>query len=556
MPSSSSSGSPRVGSQAKGRPHENSSSRRTARPSPPPSKIQTKRSLAFKRWARGRCYHCLAYGHQVGSCKEFFRCIRCHQCGHKERHCPFRFSVAAPSCHQPPIQACHSQHTHTCADVVAMSPSNGPCGTLPASTMGNTNGVACSACGCLCHAAKGSHTSVELLLESLCSDLQEFIGSRLEEAVRPLKIEASTIKLWLARVANHLEHVEPLCEDPLVGLFGPCSPVRRSPTPALFTSLSAACKTAEHSLPHSEISMVVEDIGGQKFSEANLMDVMPTTTEEELHATDSSFECVAVEDLTNLLDATSSLPSKVQEYEEPSLEHTLLQVGTDVTIAKQSVSKDCVLPNLPIIREIVVATTPLLATTIAGCEQPEVTLLDMTMERMTQQVGTSFEDVVVVEDASDDEETLLGIGTPIENPIFLITIEDDPIHSMDEVKAEEAQLIEGPSLEIVPPLATISTNDKYLGCPSIRPPSPPSMTARRQRKSYDRSSLRRSARLAQRSVLKDLGILRDDCSLNEDVIQDYADRLKKLLPPDRLKPLKSLKGRAFLDLLVEVSCFL
>ncbi|CAN6236062.1 unnamed protein product [Urochloa humidicola] len=551
MPSFSSSGSPRAGSQVKDRPHENSSSRRTARPSPPPSKTQTERSLAFKRWARGRCYRCLAYGHQVASCKDFFRCIRCHQSGHKERHCPFRFSVAAPSCHQPPIQACHSQHTRTWVDVVAMSPPNGPCGTLPSSTMGNTNGAACSACDCLCHATKGSHTSVELLLESLRSDLQEFIGSRLEEAVRPLKIEASTIKLWLARVANHLEHVEPHCEDPLVGLFGPCSPVRRSPTPALFTSLSAACKTAEHSLPHNEISMVVEDLGSQKFSEANLMDA----TEEELHTADSIFEYVVVEDLSNPLDAMSSLPSKVQEYEEPSLEHTLLQVGIDVTFAEQSASKDCVLPNLPIIKETVVATTPL-ATTVAGCEQPKVTLLDLTMERMTQQVDTSFEDVVVVEDASDDEETLLGIGMPIENPIFLITIEDDPIHSMDEVKAEEARVMVDPSLEIVSPLATISTNDKYLGCPSIRPPAPPSMTARRQRKSYDRSSLRRSARLAQRSVLKDLGILRDDGNLNEDVIQDYADRLKKLLPPDRLKPVKSLKGRAFLDLLVEVSCFL
>ncbi|CAN6335137.1 unnamed protein product [Urochloa humidicola] len=191
--------------------------------------------------------------------------------------------------------------------------------------------------------------------------------------MRPLKIEASTIKLWLARVANHLEHVEPHCEDPLVGLFGPCSPVRRSPTPVSFTSPSATCKTTKDSLPHNEISMFVEDLGNQMLSEANLMDT-PTTTEDELHAVDSIFECVAVEDLTNLLDAMSSSPSKVQEYEEPALEHALLQVGTDVTIV-ESVSKDCVLPNLPIIGETVVATTPL-ATTIVDCEQPKVTLLD------------------------------------------------------------------------------------------------------------------------------------------------------------------------------------
>lgn len=34
------------------------------------------RSLAFKRWARGRCFRCLERGHQVNSCREPFRCIR------------------------------------------------------------------------------------------------------------------------------------------------------------------------------------------------------------------------------------------------------------------------------------------------------------------------------------------------------------------------------------------------------------------------------------------------------------------------------------------------
>ena len=62
-------------------------------------------------------------------------------------------------------------------------------------------------------------------MESLRSDLKEFFTSRLEEVLSPLKVEASTIKLWLARVANYLERVEPSSEDPhaadLVGLFGP-----------------------------------------------------------------------------------------------------------------------------------------------------------------------------------------------------------------------------------------------------------------------------------------------------------------------------------------------
>jgi hypothetical protein len=34
------------------------------------------RSLAFKRWARGRCFRCLELGHQVRTCRGPYRCIR------------------------------------------------------------------------------------------------------------------------------------------------------------------------------------------------------------------------------------------------------------------------------------------------------------------------------------------------------------------------------------------------------------------------------------------------------------------------------------------------
>jgi len=83
------------------------------------------------------------------------------------------------------------------------------------------------------------------LVESLRSDLNRLIAVRLEEVIRPLKEEASTIKLWLARIANHLECVEPRVEHSSVPdvpeLFGPCSPIRRSPTPSIMASLAAAC---------------------------------------------------------------------------------------------------------------------------------------------------------------------------------------------------------------------------------------------------------------------------------------------------------------------------
>ncbi|OEL31749.1 Lecithin-cholesterol acyltransferase-like 1 [Dichanthelium oligosanthes] len=67
--------------------------------------------------------------------------------------------------------------------------------------------------------------------------------------------------------------------------------------------------------------------------------------------------------------------------------------------------------------------------TSVGCKQSKMTLLDMTIERVIEQVDTSFEDVVAVEDASDDEEAASGMGTPTEDPIFLITIEDNPTYS-------------------------------------------------------------------------------------------------------------------------------
>ncbi|CAL4993945.1 unnamed protein product [Urochloa decumbens] len=176
---------------------------------------------------------------------------------------------------------------------------------------------------------------------------------------------------------------------------------------------------------------------------------------------------------------------------------------------------------------------------------------------------TSVEDIVLVEDASDDDEDVLDARVIVEDPIFLITIEDSSTYSMAEIKAGEAPMIEDPPLEVKAgeapmtedPLieamsssSTKGTTGEDLGCPHIHPPSPPSMVVRHRCKSYDRSSLRRSARLAQR-----LGILGKDGKLNEKVIQDYADRLEELLPPEDLKPLMFLKGRAFLELLVELS---
>ena len=70
--------------------------------------------------------------------------------------------------------------------------------------------------------------------------------------MHPLMDEISTIKLWLALMANHLERAKPPNEDPfgadMVGLFGPCSPVWRSPTLMFFSSLIATCTPLGDSL--------------------------------------------------------------------------------------------------------------------------------------------------------------------------------------------------------------------------------------------------------------------------------------------------------------------
>ena len=108
----------------------------------------------------------------------------------------------------------------------------------------------------------------------------------------------------------------------------------------------------------------------------------------------------------------------------------------------------------------------------------------------------------------------------------------------------------------MPSLVTIVSKGEDLARPPMHPSSSPTTTTGCRRKAYDRSSLRQSAHLAQRSVLKDLGIVGNDGKLNESTIEDYADRLQQLLSLDLLKPLMGLKGRAFWDMMAEVSLHL
>ena len=80
------------------------------------------------------------------------------------------------------------------------------------------------------------------------------------------------------------------------------------------------------------------------------------------------------------------------------------------------------------------------------------------IDHMLLQVFTSVKDVVLVQDASDDEETILDIQVTIQDPIFLITIEDDTSHSMPEVKENEPPLVEYPIVKATSSLSTIARN--------------------------------------------------------------------------------------------------
>jgi hypothetical protein len=82
-------------------PPHTSSLGRVVRPSSPSSKSRVDRSLAFKAWARGRCYRCLGRDHQVSACRDSFRCIRCRRPGHRERQCHLQSSSASPHSDSP-----------------------------------------------------------------------------------------------------------------------------------------------------------------------------------------------------------------------------------------------------------------------------------------------------------------------------------------------------------------------------------------------------------------------------------------------------------------------
>jgi hypothetical protein len=101
------------------------------------------------------------------------------------------------------------------------------------------------------------------------------------------------------------------------------------------------------------------------------------------------------------------------------------------------------------------------------------------IERPLLDTVTPIEDMVLVEDASDDEEAVSQVI--VEDPIYLITIEGDLAHSTTDVKAEVSQLTEDPSTKAMSSPSATTRKEKDVECPPIHPSSPPAITARRRR---------------------------------------------------------------------------
>ena len=205
-------------------------------------------------------------------------------------------------------------------------------------------------------------------------------------------------------------------------------------------------------------------------------------------------------------------------------------------VARQSTTKIC---DPPIIVER--ASEPVANSVLLHMGSP----LNLAMEH-----DVSSKDIVMVEDASDEDEDEIDTDRIAEDPIVAITAADGSTQSIDDIRIEE------PKAPNDPPKEDVDTIDlKIEDCTGPPVHAPPLMTPamRRRCKSYEKSSVRRSTRLAKNKVLKDLGIITNDGKLNENAILEYAECMKELLPPDLLESLMRTEGRAFWEVVAGIS---
>ncbi|RCV06907.1 hypothetical protein SETIT_1G201300v2 [Setaria italica] len=204
----------------------------------------------------------------------------------------------------------------------------------------------------------------------------------------------------------------------------------------------------------------------------------------------------------------------------------------------------------------IVVEAKIMATTPSVCVQQSA--LDLPIEQMVLQVATYVEDVVMVEEASENEEAGSVMDLTFGDPVDLVIASDGstqcgveakrpPMEAafpidVTATKIEELQIQPRSPSWIAPPCLIDATIEEHL-----------SPRTQRKRKSYDISTLRRNARLAQHNKLRNLGIIGNDGKFDEDVLQAYADYLKEVLPPNLLSLLNRVKGCAFWDLVARIS---
>ena len=111
---------------------------------------------------------------------------------------------------------------------------------------------------------------------------------------------------------------------------------------------------------------------------------------------------------------------------------------TTASVVRQSTGENCDLSTI-VEQDSVPPTCPILLHTLAP--------LDFSREH-----DTSFEDIVLVEDASDEEEAKISMSVTIEDLIDIIIPLNGSSQSIDETKVEQPKLPSNPSMEEPPQL--------------------------------------------------------------------------------------------------------
>ncbi|KAK1601703.1 hypothetical protein QYE76_018397 [Lolium multiflorum] len=174
------------------------------------------RSLAFKRWAQGRCFRCLERDHQVSTCREPFRCIHCRRPGHRERFCYARFPAARSRSsdarrrpHSPdardPTQRSRSPSAQPRRPSASQSWAEVVCPSSSPATSSPKHSPRC----CEEFNDNASFDSrLQCQFSLLRMELSQLVANRVEEALRPLLEEVESLKLLLAHGGVSLEPIE------------------------------------------------------------------------------------------------------------------------------------------------------------------------------------------------------------------------------------------------------------------------------------------------------------------------------------------------------------